>query len=323
MNRITLPLLLVACSALGAWAVWEHSQRSRLEDRLAESEAASRAMKGPEPSKPGDRRAVLPGKAGAQDAAGTDGETDSAKTAGSQSTQDATREMAAGFAKMMADPKMRDMLMTQSRVGIDLVYRDLHDLLDLKEPQRSKLEKLITEKASVGLETGLALMDGDRTPEDLKAATAEIKSKIADLDGQIKALLEEEDYEKVRRYEDSTLERMQLKEFDTLLAPKDMRLDESTETRLMDVMYREREKFPFVTSFLDETNPDISRFTDENMARFTDEYARLNGGVAKQAAGLLSAEQLGVFRQSQEQQLNSINMQLGVAVRMFSGGGEK
>src|SRR6188768_3001748 len=92
MNRITLPLLLLACSALGAWAVWKHIQCTGLEDRLAklESEAASRAMRGLEPSKPGDGGAILKGTAGAQEAPGSDGGTDSGKTPGSRDTQDAT-----------------------------------------------------------------------------------------------------------------------------------------------------------------------------------------------------------------------------------------
>jgi len=325
MNRITLPLLLLACSALGAWAVWKHIQCSRLEDRLAkmESEATSRAMRGLEQSKPGDGGAIHKGKAGAQEAAGTDGETDSGKTSGSQSTQDATGEMAAGIAKMMANPAMREMMRSQTRTAIGRVYQDLFDLLELKEPRRSSFEKLLHQKTYLALEAGLEMSDGPRTAEDWKAATAEVKAKFTELDGQIKELLGKEDYETSTRYEDSILERQQLKAFDTMLTSKDMRLDESAEARLMDVMYKEREKFPFASRYMDLTNPDISRFTAENMARFSDEYARLNESIAKQAASLLPAEQLEVFRDSQEQQKNTINMQLGVAARMFSGGGDK
>ena len=326
INRITLPLLLVACFALGAWAVWEHMQRTHLEDRVTEleSEATSRAMRGPgEQSRPGDSSVVVKGSVGTQEVAGTGGVTDPGKTSGTQSPHDAVGELAAGFAKMMENPKMRDMMKSQFRMGIDLVYRDLYDLLDLKEPQRSKLEKLIKEKGTIGVDAGLDLLDGNKTAEDRKAVAAEVKAKLAALDGQIKDLLGKDDYEKVTRYEDSTLEREQLAAFGTMLKSKDMRLDESTETRLMDVMYSEREKFPFVGSYLDHRNPDISRFTAENSARFRNEYTQLNESIAKQAASLLPAEQLGVFRESQEQQLNAINMQLGVAVRMFSGGGDK
>src|SRR5436190_2339396 len=99
MNRITLPLLLLACSALGTWAVWKHIQCTRLEDRLAkmESEAASRAMRGLEPSKPGEGGAILQRKAGKQEVAGSDSGTDSGRTPG---TQDATGDMVTGIAKM-------------------------------------------------------------------------------------------------------------------------------------------------------------------------------------------------------------------------------
>lgn len=176
MNRITLPLLLVACSAL-AWAVWEHIQRTHLEDRLTkvESEASSRAERGPEQSKLGESRVVLKKSVGAQEVTGTNGETESGKTSGPPSTQAAVGELAEGFAKMMSNPKMRDMMKSQFRMGIDLVYRDLYDLLDLKEPQRSKFEKLINERASIGLEAGLDLMDGNNTAEERNAAAAEVK----------------------------------------------------------------------------------------------------------------------------------------------------
>lgn len=325
VNRITFLWLLVACSALGTWAVWKHIQCYRLEDRIAklESEAASPAMRGLEQSKPGDGGAILKGKAGAGKAAGTVGETDSGKTPGSQGTQDAAGEMAAGIAKMMANPAMREMMRSQTGVAIGRVYRDLYDLLDLKEPQRSKLEKLLHQKTYLALEAGLGLMDGHKTAEDLKAATAEVKAKFTELDGQIKDLLGKEDYGTLTRYEGSILERQQLKAFETMLTSRDIRLDESTETRLMDVMYKEREKFPFAGSFMDLTNPDISRFTAGNMARFSEEYARLNESIAKQAAGFLPSEQLEIFRESQEQQKNTINMQLGVAARMFSEAGGK
>ena len=76
VNRIALPLLLVACSALGAWAVWEHIQRTRFEDRVTEleSEAASRVMREPgEQSKPGDGRAVRKRRVGPHEVAGTAG----------------------------------------------------------------------------------------------------------------------------------------------------------------------------------------------------------------------------------------------------------
>jgi hypothetical protein len=299
INRTTLLLLLMVCTPLGAWAVWEHVQRTHLEDRLEalESEATSRAMRdAAEHAKSAGPPAAPKGASLAQQGA-TDGETNPAKPTDASASQDAAGEMAAGFAKMMAsNPKMREMLKSQFRAGIDFVYRDLYGLLDLKEGQRSVLEKLIKKKGSIGLEAALDLMDGNKTTADRKAAAADVLAKMAELDGQIKELLGKEEYEKMTRYEQSTLERQQLAAFDTMLKSKDMRLDESTEARLMDVMYREREKFPFIGTYTDHTNPDILRFTVENSARFSSEYAQLNESIGKQAATLLPAEQLGIPR---------------------------
>src|SRR6185503_5970243 len=80
------------------------------------------------------------------------------------------KAMGEEMAKMFSDPKMRDVMKAQARMGIDMIYRDLFDLLNLPEPQRTQFEKLITEKASVGMEVGFALMSGDKTAEEKKAA---------------------------------------------------------------------------------------------------------------------------------------------------------
>jgi hypothetical protein len=325
MNRITLALT-VACLAFGGWAVWEHIQRTNLEDKLAEveSEGNARAIRGVAGrANAADEAKSQKGKTGSQDPAGSEKEGIGRTGGAAGDTKDPAGEMAAGFAKMMTNPKMRDMMKAQARMGIEMVYRDLYDLLDLKEPQRSKLEKLINEKATVGLEAGFEMLDGNKTAEDRKAAAAEVKSKVAELDQQIKDMLGKEDYENVNRYEDSTMERLQLKAFDGMLSSKNIPLDEPTEARLMDVMFKERERFPFASSYLDQRNADLTRFTPDNTARFNDEFAQMNDSIAKKAAGLLSEEQLGIFRQSQEQQTNMINMRLGMVAKMFGGDGAK
>lgn len=232
---------------------------------------------------------------------------------------DPGKAMMDGMAKMMSDPKMRDVMKSQARMGVDMMYRDLFDLLNLPEPQRTQFSKLINEKATAGMEAMFGMMGGDKTPEEKKAAAAAVKKLMEESEAKIKDLISEEDYAKVKRYEDSQLERLQLKTFSGNLAAKDLNMDEATEAKLMDVMYQEREKFPFASSYVDQQNPDITRFTGENTERFNNEYTKLNEGIANRAAGILTGPQLEVFRESQTQQMNMVKMQLEMGARMFSG----
>ncbi len=317
MNRLTLPLLVV-CLGLAAFSTWSQLERSRLAERVAELEQDSENQV---------TRVSAERKRFTDQVAKLEKETKELKSVAAQPDKstaatkpaDPGKEMMDGMAKMMSDPKMRDVMKTQARMGVDMIYRDLFDLLNLQEPQRTQFEKLIMEKATAGMEAAFAMMGADKTPEERKAAAAAVKKLMEESEAKIKDLLGKEDYAKVQRYEDSQLERMQLKTFSGNLASKDLNMDEATEAKLMDVMYQEREKFPFASNYVDQQNPDITRFTEENSARFNDEYTKLNESIANRAAGILSAPQLEVFRESQTQQVNMIKMQMEMGARMFGG----
>lgn len=321
MNRITL-VLAAACIGLAALSAWLYIDRSKLADHAVklEKEVAMRRASGGNADEGPRARGKSSGAVAKAVATEETGDETGAKP---DKSKDSGKSMAEGLAKMMGDPKMRDMMKAQARMGIDMMYRDLFDLLNLPEPQRTQFEKLITEKATAGMDAGFALMSGDKTAEEKKAAGEEVKAKTEEIEKKIKDLLGQEDYDRVKRYEDSTMERMQIKTFSNMLATKDLTLDEATETKLMDAMYQEREKFPFAKNFVDQHNPDISRFTAENAAKFGEEYAQLNQKIAERATGILSPAQLEVFRQSQEQHVNMTKMQMEMGAKMFGGGDKK
>ncbi len=228
--------------------------------------------------------------------------------------------MADSFAKMMKAPGAKDMIKVQARMGVDMIYRDLFDLLNLPEPKRSELEKLIGEKTTAGMEIGFAAFGEKKSAEEMKEISDKLAAATKEADDKIKDLLGEEDYNKLKRFEDSTTERMQLRTFSSMLASKGLELDEATETKLMDAMYEERHNFPFASSFSNQQNTDVSRFTPENLTRFGEEYSRLSESVVTRAGEILTPPQLEVFRQSQEQMTNMTKMQLEMAAKMFGGG---
>jgi hypothetical protein len=314
MNRLTVPLLVV-CVALAGWAVWERLENSRLTNRLAalEDQAGKRQA-------PGDKESVLAAalsKTGAKPGSSAAAKESSDAGAASAQPGEEGKSMADGFAKMMRDPKMREAMKAQASMGIDMMYRDLFDLLDLPEPKRSEFEKLIREKTTAGMEIGFAMMGEKKTPEEMKAVSEDLQAKTKAMDDKILELLGQEDFDKMRRYEDSTNERMQLRTFSSMLASKGLDMDEATETKLMDAMYDERKNFPFASDFGNQQNTDMTRFTPENINRFGEEYSQFSQGVVKRAEGILTAPQLEVFRQSQEQMATMTKMHIEMAGKMF------
>jgi hypothetical protein len=327
MNRIALPLVAACCIGLATWAAWERSRRAELEaenqsllEEMSGLKAQASARTAREQS---ERQRVAALEKKIADLESGDSAGGSSGAAGGAGGR-AARAMGEEMAKMFSDPKMRDVMKSQARMGVDMMYRDLFDLLNLPEPQRTEFEKLIMEKATAGMEAAFAMMGGDKSAEERKAASEEVKKKVEETDAKIRELLGQEEYDRVKRYEDSQMERMQLKAFTGMLASKDAgALDEEAETKLMDAMYQERQKFPFASNFADQQNPDISRFTAENAERFKQEYAQLNERIAKRAEGILTAPQLEVFRESQTQQMNMVSMQMEWGSKMFGADAAK
>jgi len=318
MTRFTLPLL-AACLALAGWAVWEHLERNKLAGRVAELERTAARTVIPEKSDPKSAAAAANSKLKSALA----GNTAAEGPGGTARSADAGNAMADGIAKMLQAPGGKDMIKVQARMGVDMIYRDLFDLLNLPEPKRSELEKLISEKTGAGMEIGFAAFGEKKTPEELKTITDQLAATTKEMDAKIKDLLGEEDFNKLKRYEDSTTERMQLRTFSSMLASKDLQMDEATETKLMDAMYEERQNFPFASSFSSQQNPDVSRFNPENMTRFGEEYTQLSRNVVKRAETILTAPQFEVFQQSQEQMTNMTRMQLEMASKMFGSGEDR
>ncbi len=320
MNRLTLPLLVVSL-ALAGLSTWLFMERGRQAGRVTELEAAAAGYV----TRVATLEAAAASKAVMVEAARKQaGEVASMKKQADAKDPgqpvDPAKAAMEGMAKMMSDPKMRDVMKSQARMGVDMMYRDLFDLLNLPEPQRTQFEKLIGQKATAGMEAAFGMMGSEKTAEQRKTAAAEVKRIMEESDAKMKELLGKEDYDKVLRYEDSQMERMQLNSFNGMLTAKDLSMDEGTEAKLMDVMFEERKKFPFAENYLDQQNPDITRFSDANTDRFNDEYGQLNSNITNRAAGILTPPQLDIFRQSQEQQRNMIQMQMEMGTKMFGGG---
>lgn len=131
------------------------------------------------------------------------------------------------MAEMMKDPAMRDMMKSQMRSQLELQYRDLFDMLGLDGGKQEKLVKLLSDRASAGMEFGLSMMGGEKpSTEEMKKKAAEVKAMTGASDAEIKELLGEGDYAKFDRYEKSQTERQQLGVLNSQLKDQGIALSE-------------------------------------------------------------------------------------------------
>lgn len=320
MKKTSLsPLFLVVAMGLGIWAGWEHNQRVSLAKELHSALAERDTLR-----VTANRKVALTAKTdispngpeglGPEHGADLKAEQDAGKK------PEAAKKLMGGIADMMKDPAMRDMMKSQMRGQIENQYRDLFDLLDLDQGQRDNLGKILAERQSSGMDLGLALMSGQTlSAEEKKAKETEMKEMKEKSEAELKTLLGDEKFGQFQRFEKSQPERMQLSSLNNQLRDKGMALSADAETQLMDAMYEERTGFKYDNDLSDQTNMDMSRFTEENLKRYEEQNAELQQKVLARASGILSPEQLDVFQKSQEQQSSMMKMSMKMAAKMFQG----
>jgi len=316
---LTLSMFLAAVG-LGSWAGWEHLQRTGLEAKLNSLT---------------QERDVLRITAGKKIALSSKTEVKSDGPEGlgpehakelAEETRDKTKpgEAAAEaknpMAEMMKDPAMKEMIKQQMRSSMDLLYRDLFDMLGLGSDKQDQLSKLLADRSSAGMDLGLAMMGGKKpSKEEMKEKTDALKAQTDVSDKAIKDLLGEDAYSKFEVYEKSQPERQQLKALSGQLKDKGLTLSEQAETQLMDAMYQERTNFQYDVDLGDQKDFNMDKFTQENMERYAGQQAALQEKIFARAGTILSPEQLSVFAESQKQQAAMAKAGMEMGMKMMKG----
>ena len=90
------------------------------------------------------------------------------------------------------------------------------------------------------------------------------------------------------------------------------------------MMHDEKENFDFSTDLNDEENMDFSpeRFSRENLQNYANDMDRLYVNIIGQAEGMLTAEQLEVFKDAIKTTVEMQKAPLDMAAQMFGGGEE-
>ncbi len=215
---------------------------------------------------------------------------------------------------------MKEIMKSQMRSQMDFMYRDLFDLLGLAPEKQEALSKMLADRAQAGMDIGFAMMSGQKpSPEEMKKKQEEAKAATEASDKALKELLGDSDYAKFESFEKSQPERQQLNTLNSQLKDKGIALSEEAESKLMDAMFQERTNFKYDVNMGDQKDFDLSKFTQENLTRYSEQQAELRGKVLTRAETILTPDQLEVFRKSQEQQAAMEKMGMEMGLKMMGG----
>jgi len=298
-------LLFLTATGLGGWALWEHFRRVQLERELtsvsSERDQFARTARdrtgiklGMEMKEDGPRGLddrILPRKESEPV------ETDKAKpkAPGEKDTE------GANMAKMLKDPAMKELMRAQAGAQLELVYRDLFDLMGLEESKREAVLDVLKQRQGAQTDLGLSVFDPTLPEAQRKEAAAKLAQATKDSEAKLKEVLGA-DYSQFERFERSAPEREQIKTFSSMLKDKGLAMDEATETKLMDTMFNERQAFKFDRDLTDMTKVAPDNLSEATVDRFLEQNGMLQQQVLAKVKGILSAEQYELFVKAQENQ---------------------
>lgn len=224
------------------------------------------------------------------------------------------------MADMMKDPAMKEMMKSQARAQVEFMYRDLFELLGLDAGKQEQLTKMLEDRSAAGMDLGFSMMGGkEMSAEEKKRKMDEMKAATDASDKALKELLGDSAFAKFESFEKSQPERLQLNTLNSQLKDKGIELSEEAESKLMDTMFQERTNFKFDMDFADQKNFDFEKYNEAGLSRYAEQQQELRGRILTKAEGILTPEQLEVFRKNQEQQAAMEKMGLQMGLKMMGG----
>ena len=228
--------------------------------------------------------------------------------------------MANALSKMMKDPAMKEMMRSQQKAVMSMMYGPLLKDLNLAPEQKEKFMALLLDQQLKAIDhAGALLPDGAADKTD---AVKQVQDNQKELDENLKTLLGDEKFAQYQDYKQTMTERMQLDQFKQQLEGGKTPLQDEQVKSLLQVMREEKEKVPPI--FPEHgagMSPDFTKLlTDETMDRQFEWQADLNRRVLERAGPILAPEQLKELTDFQAQQLNMQKMSMKMASEMFGNG---
>src|SRR2546427_3132464 len=150
--------------------------------------------------------------------------------------------MANALSKMMKDPAMKEMMRSQQKGVMSIMYGPLVKDLNLAPEQKEKFMALLLDQQVKAIDhAGALLPDGAADKTD---AVKQVQDDQKELDESLKTLLGDEKFAQYHDYKQTMTERTQLDQFKQHLEGGKMPLQDEQMKSLLQVMREEKEKVP-------------------------------------------------------------------------------
>ncbi|HEX8295115.1 MAG TPA: hypothetical protein VF593_02365 [Chthoniobacteraceae bacterium] len=226
-------------------------------------------------------------------------------------------------AKMYSDPKMKEMMKSQQKVGINMMYSGLAKELGLAPDEAREVLDLLAERQveTITKVMGSVGKEGEAA-EALVSTAAKDKEATEAHEAQLRRVLGGERYAQFQDYEKTLGERMAIREVSNQLAAGGTPLEEGQSSGLLQIMKEERLRT--VASPLDgrDRNPanQIKALQSEDAVnRWEQSQQDFNRRVLERARTVLSPDQVLALEASQKQQFQMQQMGMKMGREMMGG----
>ena len=229
----------------------------------------------------------------------------------------------AGMAKMLNDPKMKEMIRSQQKAVmgpiIEKQYGALIRQLNLTDDQGGQLKQLLTDKMLSSADVGMSMMDDGLDTGQRAELAKKVKTQSDEYDAQVKQLMGD-NYPAFQSYEKSVPDRLEVSQFGDQLSGG-LALNDSQQSQLQQALSDARTGFKWTTDFNREQDPGkadfSSLFTEEKLNVFTTEKEQFDQQFLGKAQTILSPEQFKEFQAFQKTQRDMQMLGLKMAAQMF------
>jgi hypothetical protein len=217
-------------------------------------------------------------------------------------------EMGEYMGEMLKNPEMRQMLRDNLGPQLNMMYGDLFDKLFLDEPQLARFKGLLTDMQMLEIEK---MFGEDKEDTGMDVEREEIT-------GEMEELLGDDRYRQYEDYQNNLAEMMALSQYKKRLTSKDVEpLADYQEVQLLSAIKEEKQNFQFATTFADNKNMDMTRFTQENIDKYFEEKDELTARILDRSRDILTEEQFVEYKSSMESQIKMERMGMEMAVKMY------
>ena len=219
------------------------------------------------------------------------------------------------IANMMKDPAMKNMMRTTQATSIRQMYGDLVKQWSLSPEEADTFYNLLLDKQMDQMDQGMKFME--KGPDAVDAANT---ANAGDPDAQLKASLGDDLYKQYRAYEKTLSERLTVNQLQQQLAVSNVPAMTADQSQvLMQAITEEQASMP-KGSLTQPMSPKGDPFNIDpaQVDTFMKAQGDLDDKIDTRMANTLSAEQLQVLKQQQQQALSVQRMGLEMAAKMMA-----